>query len=83
MNVVELKIDQIVIPRGRRLDKEDPAFRELVADVETYGVQQPISVKHYVDKKGNDRYTLVDGLRRLSAAREAGIASLVCDILRK
>ena len=80
MNVVELKIDQIDIPELtlRPLDKEDPAFQELVADVETYGVQQSISVNHYVDENGNDRYTLVDGLQRLSAAREAGIDSLVC-----
>lgn len=73
----------------RKVDLEDAKFEQLVDSVRNVGVLQAICVMGALDAKGepktdpqgNKIYRLVDGLHRLTAAREAGRESVPAQVL--
>jgi ParB/RepB/Spo0J family partition protein len=74
----------------RKVDLEDVKFEQLVASVGNVGILSPIAVTDALDPHGNPKtdasgnkiYRLVDGLHRLTAAREAGLTSIPAQVLK-
>jgi ParB/RepB/Spo0J family partition protein len=74
----------------RKVDVEDPDFEKLVDSVKSVGVLQAILVMSAVDAhgnpktddKGNPVYRLIDGLHRLTAAREAGQDTIPAQVVK-
>jgi ParB family chromosome partitioning protein len=56
----------------RFVDKKSDGYEELVKSIKTKGLQNPIIVRHYI----GETYSLVDGLHRLCAAKDAGIINV-------
>jgi len=74
----------------RKVDLEDAKFERLVDSVRNVGILSAISVMDALDAKGepktdsngNKVYRLVDGLHRVTAAREAGLKSIPAQVLK-
>lgn len=74
----------------RKVDLEDASFEKLVESVKNVGILSAISVMDAVDAKGDPKtdpngnkvYRLVDGLHRVTAAREAGLKSIPAQVLK-
>jgi ParB/RepB/Spo0J family partition protein len=67
----------------RQLDKGTDEFKELVEDVKTRGIIEPVIVR-YVDAYGEaakPAMVLVAGFRRVAAARAAGLLEVPCRVL--
>lgn len=78
-NYVNLAIDMIVANpvKLREVNKESTAYLELVESIRKDGVVNPITVRLVPGTDGMpDQYQLVDGLHRLTAARDAGLGAL-------
>src|SRR5690349_2775868 len=69
-----LDIDTIKVEDGfnPRTEFDPDKHRELVASIEQTGIAQALTVR----PNGGTHYILVDGERRLRAAREAGIKEI-------
>ena len=57
----------------RELDRNTPEFKELVEDVKTRGILEPVLVRKLPDNGG---YQLIAGFRRAAAARAAGLLEI-------
>jgi len=66
----------------RGVDKSNEAFVGLVESVRAKGIMTPISVRELVDPDTDELiYGLVDGLQRFTAACEAGLESIPCQVI--
>lgn len=76
-NYINLALDSIVANpvKLREVNKESTSYLELVESIRKDGVVNPITVRVVPSELG-DQYQLVDGLHRLTAARDAGLDSL-------
>lgn len=77
MEIRELPTNQIDIGEfAQRFDYEGDEQEELTASIRTNGVLVPLIVA-----PEGERYTLVEGHRRLTAARRVGLLTLPCHVL--
>lgn len=77
MDIVEIGLDKLKIhPRNVRENYE--GIEELAASIKEYGILQNLTV--VPDPQNEGMYLVVIGNRRLTAAREAGIATAPCRI---
>ena len=76
-NYVNLALDLIIANpvKLREVNKESTSYLELVESIRKDGVVNPITVRVVPSEMG-DQYQLVDGLHRLTAARDAGLTTL-------
>lgn len=63
------------------VDEKSPEHLQLVDTVREYGVIEPV-VARYIDKDDQKIVSLIDGFRRIIAAREVGIETIPCKILK-
>ncbi len=78
MRMTWLPIDQIDEPepgQNSRARYSDGSIRQLAASIGKHGLLQPVCVR-----PTGDRYRLVFGVRRLRAARRAGLVDVPCTI---
>jgi ParB/RepB/Spo0J family partition protein len=67
----------------REVDRKSEEYQQLLASVKKEGVIQSITVRECIDPENQQKYYgLVDGLHRLTAARDAGITSLDCKVIQ-
>ena len=64
----------------RKVDRENEDYLGLVESVRNDGVMTPITVREVQTEEGVI-YGLVDGLQRLTASRDAGVAEIPCHII--
>lgn len=75
--IVEISLDRLTIhPKNVRESYE--GIEELAASIKEYGILQNLTV--VPDPQNEEMYLVVIGNRRLTAAREAGIATAPCRI---
>jgi len=76
-NYLNLAIDAVIANpvKLREVNKESTSYLELVESIKKDGVVNPITVRKVESELGT-QYQLVDGLHRLTAARDAGLESL-------
>ena len=67
MEDVQIPIDEIYVPTGRKKDVRPDTVAQLAESILEDGLQVPISVR-----QGNGRYVLVSGLQRLEACKALG-----------
>ena len=67
MRVVDVPIDKIYVPLGKRKDVDEDKVLELAEDILENGQTTPIYVR-----VGKDRYVLVEGLYRVEALKLLG-----------
>lgn len=81
-NLKNIPINEIVMNQMklRSVDTESTSFQELVASIALHGVLSPVTVRE-VNQDGQTDYQLVDGLQRYTAARQAGLESVPCNIV--
>ena len=74
---INLTIDAIIANpvKLREVNKDSTSYLELVESIKKDGVVNPITVRKVESELGT-QYQLVDGLHRLTAARDAGLESL-------
>ena len=78
------KIDfDINNPRGESVEviMNDDSFNNLVGSINEFGIIEPIIIKEKVDSKG--RFILVDGERRLRAAKNIKLLTVPALIVNK
>ena len=78
-NYINLAIDAVIANpvKLREVNKESTGYLELVESIRKDGVVNPITVRLVPGTEGMaDQYQLVDGLHRLTAARDAGLTAL-------
>ena len=64
----EVELSKLKIDPLFKLDEHSPAFEALVEDVRKYGIKEPINVRLLED----GQYDVIDGARRVSAAKKVG-----------
>lgn len=69
------QIDAHALPRDR-LDLDDTALIELKRSIRDIGLRQPIEVWRKSDPEAQPPYGLISGLRRLTAHRDLGLATI-------
>jgi len=67
MRVVDVPIDKIYVPLGKRKDVDEDKVLALAEDILENGQTTPIYVR-----VGKDRYVLVEGLYRVEALKLLG-----------
>lgn len=70
----KIKVDAIIC--GRQVSKTEEVYQQLVASVRKTGPLNPIVVRPYGRSK--DKYVVIDGARRLEAARDLGMSEIDC-----
>jgi ParB/RepB/Spo0J family partition protein len=66
----------------RGVDKSQEAYVGLVESIKLNGILCPISIREIeVPETGETIYGLADGLQRLNAAKDAGLASIPCQVI--
>jgi ParB/RepB/Spo0J family partition protein len=68
-------IDATPAELNSRQAYDEAGINELASSIQAHGILQPLCVR-----PSGDRYTVVFGLRRLMAARRAGLAEVPCSI---
>ncbi|MBQ8357600.1 MAG: ParB/RepB/Spo0J family partition protein [Clostridia bacterium] len=76
-----LRLEQIRVSNLKHSDQTPNAIIRLAESVKRYGILEPISVRISGEEHGNPLYEVVDGARRLRAARIAGMAKIPCILL--
>jgi len=70
-------------PWFRRINIDSTAFEELIESIREQGIQEPLLIRpiglNHV-KPPDGRYELIDGYRRLSAAKEVKLKEVPCHI---
>jgi ParB/RepB/Spo0J family partition protein len=65
----------------RTVARDTESYKEMVESVKTWGVRNPINVRVKTDPEtGNPYYELMDGLHRFSAAKDAGLDTIPCQV---
>jgi len=67
MRVVDIPIDKIYVPSGKRKTLDEDKVLPLAEDILENGLKQPLYVR-----EGKGRYVLQEGLHRLEALRLLG-----------
>lgn len=67
MRIVDVPLDKIYVPAGRRKTLDEEKVMELAEDILENGLQRPIYVR-----VGKDRYVLQEGLHRMEAMKLLG-----------
>ena len=67
MRVIDVPIDKVYIPSGKRKTLDEEKVVELAEDILENGLKNPIYVR-----LGKDRYVLQEGLHRLEAMKLLG-----------
>jgi ParB/RepB/Spo0J family partition protein len=77
VHITNLKISEIHIPDTHRGSGEDELFIKLVASIKDIGIIYPIRVRAYFnDFDHTETYKVIDGVRRLKAAKELGFTEI-------
>ena len=75
--VSQVPVDKITANSLFKIDEKDPDFKKLVEDVRKNGMKIPININRTADGK----YEVIDGNRRLAAAKKLGIKTINATIL--
>lgn len=67
MRIVDVPLDKIYVPAGKRKTLDEDKVTELAEDILENGLQKPIYVR-----VGKDRYVLQEGLHRVEAMKLLG-----------
>lgn len=67
MRIVDVPLDKIYVPAGKRKTLDEDKVTELAEDILENGLQKPIYVRI-----GKDRYVLQEGLHRVEAMKLLG-----------
>lgn len=66
----------------RSVDVEGEAFRELVESIRSQGILDSINVREKVDEEtGETKYEIINGLHRVTAAKELGLDTVPAQVL--
>lgn len=79
----EVNVDEIQTAPGalRECNQQTEEFRNMVDSVADKGILQPLTVRTVIDPETKQEYLeLIDGLQRLTAAREAGLETVPCTV---
>ena len=80
--VIYLRPEQIRSPSGGRKEGQDRnAIIRISESIKRYGILQPLSVRLIGDFSGFPAYELLDGERRLRAARLLGLEKVPCSVV--
>lgn len=80
--VIYLHPEQIRTPKGGRKEGQDRnAIIRISESIKRYGILQPLSVRLVGDMAGFPAYELLDGGRRLRAARLLGLEKVPCTVV--
>ncbi len=77
METIQIKIDEIYVPTGRKGTLKPEQVEELASSIMEEGLKLPISVR-----QGNGRFVLVEGLHRLEACRALGEETIDSIVVR-
>lgn len=75
--ISQVPVDRITANSLFKIDEKDPDFKKLVEDVRKNGMKIPININRTADGK----YEVIDGNRRLAAAKKLGIKTINATIL--
>lgn len=75
--VSQVPVDEIIAKSLFKIDEKDPSFKELVEDIRKNGMKVPINVNRTADGK----YEVIDGNRRLAAAKKLGMKTINATIM--
>lgn len=65
----------------RTVNRQSDEYQELVDSVRQRGIMNPIVVREVKDTNGEMHYGLVDGLHRFTAAQDAGLTEVPCNVI--
>ena len=77
MDDVTVRIDEIYVPAKLRRGLDSEAVEAIAESIMEIGLQVPISVR-----RGNDRFVLVSGLKRLEACKALGEETITAIIVQ-
>ena len=77
MRVVDVPVDEIYVPAGKRNSLEEDKVLVLAEDILENGLQNPIYVR-----AGKGRYVLQEGLHRLEALKMLGNSEIAAHIVQ-
>lgn len=77
MRVVDIAIEQIYVPSGKRKTYDEDKVMPLAEDILENGLQSPIYVR-----AGKGRYVLQEGLHRLEAVKILGSKYIEANIVQ-
>ena len=75
--VSQVPVDEIIAKSLFKIDEKDSSFKELVEDIRKNGMKVPINVNRTADGK----YEVIDGNRRLAAAKKLGMKTINATIM--
>ena len=75
--VSQVPVDEIIAKSLFKIDEKAPSFKELVEDIRKNGMKVPINVNRTADGK----YEVIDGNRRLAAAKKLGMKTINATIM--
>ena len=75
--ISQVPVDRITANSLFKIDEKDPDFKKLVEDIRKNGMKIPININRTADGK----YEVIDGNRRLAAAKKLGIKTINATIL--
>ena len=77
MRVVDIPIEKIYVPAGKKKTLDEDKVLPLAEDILENGLQSPLYVR-----EGKGRYVLQEGLHRLEALRLLGQDKIECHIVQ-
>ncbi|WP_371395760.1 ParB N-terminal domain-containing protein [Fretibacter rubidus] len=77
MRVVDIPIEKIYVPAGKKKTLDEDKILPLAEDILENGLQSPLYVR-----QGDGRYVLQEGLHRLEALRLLGQDLIECHIVQ-
>ena len=75
--VSQVPVDEFIAKSLFKIDEKDSSFKELVEDIRKNGMKVPINVNRTADGK----YEVIDGNRRLAAAKKLGMKTINATIM--
>lgn len=75
--ISQIPVDEIIENSLFVIDKKDPSFKKLVEDIQKNGIKVPININRTEDGK----YEVIDGNRRLAAAKKLGIKTIDATVM--
>ena len=75
--VSQVPVDEIIAKSLFKIDEKAPSFKKLVEDIRKNGMKVPINVNRTADGK----YEVIDGNRRLAAAKKLGMKTINATIM--